>query len=120
MLDKCPTPLHNETASNQVDGSPKNMADFYNDEAGPSEAQEAPESVEDKDEGEQTALVNQSLCPGMKVGSKFEVEVVSVLDDEYEISYLKKDEKEEEKPNRSTMEESEDRLGAMAVPPSEA
>jgi len=47
------------------------------------------------DEGK-TALVDSSLCPGMKPGDEFTVRVEKVLDSgEYQISYPGESEKEE-------------------------
>lgn len=49
-------------------------------------AAETPTEEKDEDAG-QTAIVPQSLCPGMKVGDEMKVRIERVLENDYEISY---------------------------------
>ena len=68
--------------------------DMYAD-AEPSTPVAAPEEPgEEKTEGE-TAIIPQSLCPGMKQGDEMKVRIERVLENDYEISYPDKGGKEE-------------------------
>lgn len=95
--------------------------DYYGDEAAPSEAQSAPETKTDEvdESGEQTALVDSALSPGLKVGDEFKVKVVAVHDAEYELAKSGDEEKEDEPP-KSVMDESTGNLDRLARPPTEA
>jgi hypothetical protein len=74
---------------------PNEDSDMYGegDEATPAEDSAKPEGEgEPKPEGEegesgQTALVPESLCPGMSAGDEIVVKIKSVLDGQYELSY---------------------------------
>jgi hypothetical protein len=74
---------------------PEDSEDMYGagDEAPPPEAAAQPEGeAEPKPEGEegeegQTALVPESLCPGMKPGEEMVVRIDKVLDGQYQVSY---------------------------------
>jgi hypothetical protein len=86
------------------------MAD-YSSNPGPSEDMyesggDAPEKkpAEGSDETEgakgegQTALVPESLCPGMKPGEEMVVRIKSVMDGQYEVEYSPEPDKKEEAP----------------------
>jgi hypothetical protein len=94
---------------------------YYGDEAAPDETSDsaAPSEQPDHSEDEeQTALVDKALCPDMKVGDKFTVEIKAVYEKEYEVAYSSPDEKTEQP--KSTMDEAEGGLDRMAKPPMEA
>jgi len=101
------------------------MADFYSDDSAPSEAKtdtETPDSSDQSDaseESEQTALIDKSICPGMKPGSKITLTITDVYEDEYAVTY-DKSEKEESPEKKSMMDESSENLDRLAKEPSEA
>ena len=60
-------------------------------------AEESAPQEEVSEDSAKTALVDSSLCPGMKPGDEFTVRVEKVLDSgEYQISYPGGESKEEE------------------------
>lgn len=61
-------------------------------------ANQDPGQMEEKKEGEQTELLNSSICPGMKVGEELVLKIVGVHDKEYEVAYAPKEEKEPDEP----------------------
>ncbi len=77
------------------------MLDNYDDESQePSGMQDEGQSEMPQDSSDsepKTALVDSSLCPGMKVGDEFTVRVEKVLDSgEYMLSYPEGSKKESE------------------------
>ncbi len=100
--------------------------DNYGADAAPSEAQSDSTDTQDQtdqtdaNEGsEQTALINKSVCPGMKVGDKINFTITGVYDDEYEVEYNDSDKDDNSGEKKSTMDESTDNLDRMAKEPSE-
>jgi len=66
--------------------------DYYND--GPEETSASAHKPmmghkegESEDSPEQTAVINSSICPGMKPGDELVLKIDRVLENEYEVSY---------------------------------
>jgi len=100
------------------------MADFYSDDSAPSEAQstETADSSDQSDaseESEQSALIDKSVCPGMKVGDKISLTITGVYEDEYQVEYNDAD-KDDSGEKKSMMDQSADNLDRLAKEPSEA
>lgn len=67
--------------------------------------QGAPDA-KDQDEGDETALVPKTLCPGMSVGDTGRFKVVASHDQEYAIEYIgKHGDESESKPTSKAMDE---------------
>jgi len=84
--------------------------DYYDDSEPMDEGGSAQGEMEKSEDSGKTALVDSTICPGMKPGDEFTVKVEKVLDSgEYVLSYPEGSKKEEE----PSMEE------GMAPPESE-
>lgn len=82
--------------------------DYYED-GPPAEQTDGKGGMEPKDldDNGKTALIPESLCPGMDVGDEVVLEIVGVHEDEYEVKYApKKEEKTKEEPSMSRAAES--------------
>jgi hypothetical protein len=101
------------------------MDDPYSSDASPSEAQSAPETADSSDqsdaseESEQSALIDKSVCPGMKVGDKISLTITGVYEDEYQVEYNDAD-KDDSGEKKSMMDQSTDNFDRLAKEPSEA
>jgi len=104
------------------------MADFYSDDSAPSEAQtdtEKPEASdqsdanEESESSEQTALIDKSILNGRecKVGEIIPMKVTAIYEDELEMCPA--NEKSENNPKKSYMDQSTGDLDAMAKSPTE-
>lgn len=64
------------------------MAEDYYEDGGGGESMstDAPDA-RDPEDGDKTALIPESLCPGMDVGDTVELEIVGVREGEYEVRY---------------------------------
>lgn len=71
--------------------------DYYDDSEPSGEQGSAQEAMDHEADSGKTALVDSSICPGMKPGDEFTVRVEKVLDSgEYQISYPGGSDKEEQ------------------------
>ena len=75
-------------------------------------------SEETEDTSTETAVIPQTLCPGMKPGDKVILRIDEVTDDQYVVSYPgEKMEKEKRAPemeeSEEVVEETPDEMGAM-------
>ena len=71
--------------------------DYYDSENTNSEDSMEGKDTQDATDSGKTALVDSSICPGMKPGDEFTVKVEKVLDSgEYVLSYPEGSKKEEE------------------------
>lgn len=68
--------------------------ELYGDSAGQDESKPSGEPKEDQ--GEQSAVLPKSLCPGMKPGDTIELKISEVRGDSYVVTYEKEESKEEE------------------------
>jgi hypothetical protein len=71
--------------------------DFYADGAVETTETASPSARDDMEESEsQTALLPQSLCPGMEPGDVIKVRIVEVTEQDYMVEYVEADEDKEE------------------------
>lgn len=75
---------------------PMSNDELYGDGGGGSEGQEQPSAEPKEDQGEQSAVLPKSLCPGMKPGDTIELKISDVRGDSYVVTYEKDESKEEE------------------------
>jgi hypothetical protein len=64
-------------------------------------------------EGTETALIPQSLCPGMKPGDELVLKIDRVHGEEYEVSYAPKEESPEEAPPESAPPSGDPQMASM-------
>lgn len=74
---------------------------------------DTPEKAEEKRDSENTALIPESLCPGMDVGEEIVLKIVAVHEDEYEVAYAPKKDAKESKDEPSMSRASDDNETAM-------
>ena len=90
--------------------SPKE--DYYDDSPDMAAKDPAADDGEkEKDTGEKTALIDSSICPGMKPGEEFTTKIEKVLEGQYLVSYPKGEAKEETDEGEAEMPESMDKGG---------
>jgi hypothetical protein len=71
--------------------------ELYGDGGGESGgAGDQPSAEPKEDQGEQSAVIPKSLCPGMKPGDVIELKISDVRDDSYVVSYERGEDKEKE------------------------
>ena len=70
--------------------------DYYDDSPREDEGDYNTPPPEERDPGDtKTALIPESLCPGMSVGDEVTLKIVAVHEGEYEVVYKRKDEDED-------------------------
>lgn len=91
----------------------------YYDDSGPDESagpsnKDSPEQAEERKDREKTALIPSSLCPGMDIGDEVVLKIVGVHEEEYEVAYSPKKDKEEgegkEEPSMARASESNESM----------
>jgi hypothetical protein len=87
--------------------------DLYSDDGDVAPADDTEPADEMSDEITETALVPKSFCPGMNPGDEGVFRVDEVLDDQYQISYIKEPGGEE--PTQATVPEAEDMASMMGA-----
>lgn len=84
--------------------------DYYGDgdtaSAPPARARAKPVDSDDESSS-QTTTIAKSLCPGMEVGDIIKLEITGVLEDEYQVRYVKKDEDDDGSDDGEGMEDEE-------------
>lgn len=90
----------------------------YYDDGAPSDQtsmpakDKAPEAMDEERDSKKTALIPESLCPGMDVGDEVVLKIVGVHEDEYEVAYApEKGEGKDKEPSMSRA--SDDNESAM-------
>lgn len=85
-------------------------SDYYDDEM---ESDRMPAERKEDAKDEKTALIPESLCPGMGVGDEVTLRIVAVHDGELEVAYDKPEREDEEEPSMSEAMESNDSMASM-------